>query len=182
MSARHVEITHQLVGGLHRWVLTDLQSTHGVFVRVSKTALADKAEFLVGNGRYRFDANQPDTAVTADHVPSSPATERTQGWVEGNSPVRMPSLTELLGNDIGNRILLVKGEYWIGSDPSCHVSRPDDPFCEARHVRLYRSSKGIWQAEHSKTQNGLWLRMTQLNVDAMIQFQVGEQRFKLKVN
>ena len=182
MSARHVEITHQLVGGLHRWVLTDLQSTHGVFVRVSKTALADKAEFLVGNGRYRFDANQLDTAVTADHVPSSPATGRTQGWVEGSNPVRMPSLTELLGHDIGNRILLVKGEYWIGSDPTCHVSRPDDPFCEARHVRLYRSSKGIWQAEHSKTQNGLWLRMAQLNVDAMIQFQVGEQRFRLKVN
>src|SRR5262249_32462607 len=56
ISARHVEITHQLVGGLHRWVLTDLRSTHGMFVRVSRTALADKAEFLVGGGRYRFDA------------------------------------------------------------------------------------------------------------------------------
>ena len=64
MSARHVEITHQLVGGLHRWVVTDLQSTHGMFVRVSRTALADKAEFLVGNGRYRFDA--PDDRRRAD--------------------------------------------------------------------------------------------------------------------
>ena len=52
ISARHVEITHQVVGGLHRWVVTDLQSTHGMFVRVSRTVLADKAEFLVGNGRY----------------------------------------------------------------------------------------------------------------------------------
>ena len=60
MSARHVEITHQIVGGLHRWVVTDLQSTHGMFVRVSRTVLADKAEFLVGNGRYRFDAPQVD--------------------------------------------------------------------------------------------------------------------------
>ena len=56
MSARHVEITYQNVGGLHRWVVTDLQSTHGLYVRVSRTVLADKAEFLVGNGRYRFDA------------------------------------------------------------------------------------------------------------------------------
>jgi hypothetical protein len=54
MSGRHVEITHQYVGGVHRWVVTDLQSTHGMFVRVSKTVLADKAEILVGNGRYRF--------------------------------------------------------------------------------------------------------------------------------
>ena len=60
MSARHVEITHQNVGGLHRWVVTDLQSTHGMFVRVSRTVLADKAEILVGNGRYRFDAPQAD--------------------------------------------------------------------------------------------------------------------------
>ncbi len=30
ISARHVEITHQVVGGLHRWVITDLQSTHGM--------------------------------------------------------------------------------------------------------------------------------------------------------
>ena len=56
ISSRHVEITHQEVGGLHRWVVTDLQSMHGLFARVSKTVLADKAEIIVGNGRYRFDA------------------------------------------------------------------------------------------------------------------------------
>ena len=60
MSGRHVEITYQFVGGMHRWVVTDLQSTHGMFVRVSKTVLADKAEILVGNGRYRFDAPQAE--------------------------------------------------------------------------------------------------------------------------
>ena len=182
MSSRHVEITHQVVGGLHRWVVTDLQSTHGMFVRVSKSALADKAEFLVGNGRYRFDASQPEREETVDHVPSEPSTGQTQGWAEGNGPLRPPALTELLGREIGNRVLLVKSEYWIGSDPSCPVCRPDDPFCDARHVRLYRGSRGGWHAEHNKTQNGLWLRMTQINVDSTLQFQIGEQRFKLKVN
>jgi len=58
ISSRHVEITLQTVGGLHRWVVTDLQSTHGMFVRVSRTVLAERAEFLVGNGRYRFDSPQ----------------------------------------------------------------------------------------------------------------------------
>jgi hypothetical protein len=33
-----------------------------------------------------------------------------------------------------------------------------------------------------KTQNGLWLRMSQINVESMVQFQVGEQRFRLKVS
>jgi pSer/pThr/pTyr-binding forkhead associated (FHA) protein len=102
--------------------------------------------------------------------------------VEGNSPVRPPALTEILGREIGNRILLVKGEYWIGSDPTCQVCRPDDPFCDPRHVRLHRNSRAGWNAEHNKAQNGLWLRMTQIAVESTLQFQIGEQQFKLKVN
>ena len=181
MSSRHVEITHQVVGGLNRWVVTDLQSTHGLFVRVSKTVLADRAEILVGNGRYRFEANKPDPSEGADRAVESSNAGETQGLTDGPGPFRPPSLTELLGREIGNRILLVKDHYWIGSDPSCALYRADDPFCEPKHVRLHRSPKGTWGAEHNKTQNGLWLRMVQIAVDSMIQFQVGEQRFRLKV-
>jgi hypothetical protein len=180
MSARHVEITHQVVGGLHRWVVTDLQSTHGMFVRVSKTHLTDRAEILVGGGRYRFEQSQADPGV-ADDSDSSPNTGSTRGWSEGVGPFRPPALTELIGREIGNRILLVKGEYWIGSEPGCAVCRQDDPFCDPRHVRIYRGAKGGWNAEHNKTQNGLWLRMVQIACDAMILFQIGEQRFKLKI-
>jgi hypothetical protein len=83
MSARHVEITHQVVGGLHRWVVTDLQSTHGLFLRVTRTILADKAEILVGSGRYRFDVPQPDAGTTANWGPEAPGRDVTQGWGEG---------------------------------------------------------------------------------------------------
>jgi pSer/pThr/pTyr-binding forkhead associated (FHA) protein len=180
MSSKHVEITHQVVGGVSRWVVTDLQSTHGMFVRVSKTALADGAEILVGNGRYRFESGNLESGATLDYIAGANSGQ-TQGWDGTQSPVRPPALTELLGREIGNRILLIKGEYWIGSDLTCAIARPDDPFCEPRHVRLVRGSKGGWGAEHNKTQNGLWLRMTQITVDAMIQFQVGEQRFRIRV-
>ena len=83
---------------------------------------------------------------------------------------------------IGNRVLLVKSEYWVGSDQTRTICRPDDPFCEARHVRVFRGQRGGWYAEHNRTQNGLWLRMTQITVESTVQFQVGEQRFKLRVN
>jgi hypothetical protein len=181
ISARHVEITHQVVGGLHRWVVTDLQSTHGMFVRVSKTVLADKAEFLVGNGRYRFEAPQVDAGPTLDHAGNEPGFSETRPLDEGASPFRPPAVTELLGKEIGNRILLVKNEYWIGSDPTCPICRTDDPFCEPRQVRLYRGSRGAWHAEHHKTPNGLWLRMPQITVESLAQFQIGEQRFQLRV-
>jgi hypothetical protein len=181
MSSTHVEITHQVVDGLHRWVVTDLQSTHGLFVRVSKTVLADRAEILVGNGRYRFEVPKSGTAETTDPILDASNMGATRGLDDGPGPFRPPSLTELLGKEIGNRILLVKEHYWIGSDPSCALCRADDPFCEPKHVRLQRNSKGVWGAEHNRTQNGLWLRMAQIVVDSMIHFQLGEQRFRLKI-
>ena len=182
ISSRHVEITHQVVGGLHRWVVTDLQSTHGTFVRVTRTALADKAEFLIANGRYRFDAPQAESSATADYAPEEQGHGETHGWSDGPGPFRPPALTEMIGREIGNRIVLVKPEYWIGSDPTCQICRTDDPFCEPRHARLFRSQRGGWSAEHNKTHNGLWLRMSQITVESMVQFQLGEQRFRLKVN
>ena len=181
MSGRHVEITYQFVGGLYRWVVTDLQSTHGMFVRVSKTPLADKAEILVGNGRYRFDAPQVEAPSTTDCLPGDADRGVTRGWDDGPNPFRPAALTELIGGEIGNRILLVKDEYWIGSDPSCPLGRPDDPFCEPMHVRLYRKPGKSWHAAHNRSLNGLWLRMSQINVEANVHFQIGEQRFQIKL-
>ncbi len=182
ISSRHVEITHQVVGGLQRWVVTDLQSTHGMFVRVSKTPLADKSEFLVGNGRYRLDIPQQDTGATVDNLGSHGGRSETQGWNDESSQFRPPALTELLGKEIGNRTLLIKPEYWIGSDPTCPICRPDDPFCEPRHARVFLGQKGSWHAEHNKAQNGLWLRMSQVPATTLVWFQIGEQRFRLNVS
>ena len=181
ISSRHVEITLQTVGGVHRWAITDLQSTHGLFVRVHKTVLADGAEFLVGNGRYRYDKPQLDASATASVGNGPLISGETRGWDDAPLSIRPPALTELVGNEVGNRIVLVKPEYWIGTDPTCPICRPDDPYCEPRHVRLYRSPKGGWHAEHNKTGNGLWLRMSQIAVESKVEFQIGEQRFRLQV-
>jgi len=180
ISSRHVEITHQVVAGSHRWVVTDLQSRHGLFVRVSRALLADKAEILVGRGRYRFDAGLDQPDATRDFGVPADSSE-THGLSEGVGGFRPPALTEVLGKDIGNRILLVKPEYWIGSETSCAVCRADDPFCEPRHARVYCDNRGQWFADHTKSHNGLWLRMPQVKVETSIQFQIGEQRFRLKV-
>jgi hypothetical protein len=148
---------------------------------VSRTVLNDRAEFLVGNGRYRFESPQGLADATLPEGAEEAGFGQTRGWADGPSPFRAPAVTELIGSEIGNRMLLVKHEYWIGSDASCAICRGDDPFCEPRHVRLYRGSSGGWHAEHNRTFNGLWIRMTQIVVDSTVRFQIGEQRFQVKV-
>jgi hypothetical protein len=75
---------------------------------------------------------------------------------------------------------LIGSEYWIGTDPSCAICRPNDPFCDPRHARLTRDAKGTWQVEQNKTLNGLWFRVPQVVCESVVQFQIGEQRFRLR--
>lgn len=181
ISGRHVEITRQSVGGQQRWLITDLQSTNGLFVRVSRTALADQSELLVGKGRYRLLAPSTEGSHTADYAPPEVARNMTQAWGnEGGRPT-IPSLVEIVGNATSNRVLLVGAEYWIGADPTCAICRPNDPFCEARHARLYRDAKGGWHVEQNKAVNGLWFRVPQVVAEGAVHFQIGEQRFRLKI-
>jgi pSer/pThr/pTyr-binding forkhead associated (FHA) protein len=180
ISARHVEITLQTIAGRHhRWVLTDLQSTHGLFVRVTRTLLADQSEFLVGGGRYRFEAPRYEGEST-ESATTVRELGRTDTWHSNTAAAQPPALTELVGDGIGNRVVLLKPEYWIGSDPACPICRPEDPFCEPYHARIYRNPKGSWYAENNKTHNGLWMRMSQVAVESVVHFQIGEQRFRLR--
>lgn len=181
ISSRHVEITRQAVGGQQRWVVTDLQSTNGLFVRISRTLLADQSELLVGKGRYRLLAPTNDGAATADYAPPEGARNTTQAWGADGAAPAIPALVELVGNSYSNRVLLIGSEYWIGADPSCAIGRANDPFCEARHARITRDAKGTWQVEQNKTVNGLWFRVPQVVCESVVQFQIGEQRFRLRV-
>jgi hypothetical protein len=180
ISSRHVEITRQAIGGQQRWVITDLQSTNGLFVRISRTLLVDQSELLVGKGRYRLLAPANEGSATADYSPPENARNVTQAWGADAAAPAIPSLVELVGNSFANRVPLLGSEYWIGTDPSCAICRPNDPYCEARHARLIRDSKGTWQAEQNKTVNGLWFRVPQVVCETVVQFQIGEQRFRLR--
>ena len=181
ISSKHIEISRQLVGGVHRWVVTDLQSTNGLFLRVSRTVLADRSEFLVGKGRFRFEHTGTHSAETADYADSTPLPAGTVGFGDFAPAGQHPALVELVAGGIGNRILLTKPEYWIGTDASCAICRPHDPFTEPRHIHLFRDPKGAWTAQNNKTLNGLWFKVPQVTVEDGCLLQIGEQRMRFKV-
>jgi hypothetical protein len=179
ISARHLEITRHRAGEQYRWVITDLKSTNGLFVRCSRIALVDQAEFLVGKGRYRFEA--PGLPNTLDDPGADVQRGSTNALGTDVAALLHPALIELLGEKMLSRLPLAKPEYWIGSHPACSICRVDDPFVEPQHVRLRREANGAWQAQNNKAPNGLWLRVPQVTVTDSCSFQIGEQRFRLKV-
>jgi pSer/pThr/pTyr-binding forkhead associated (FHA) protein len=181
ISTRHIEITRQRVGDKVRWMVTDLQSSNGLFIRVSRTALANKAEFLAGMGRYRFDAPGAALPETMDALAPDAPRDATRPFGMDVGSLLQPALLELAGGSVLSRLPLAQPEYWIGSDPTCAVCRAGDPFADPRHVRLYREPNGAWHAQNNKSANGLWLKTPQITVTDGCLFQIGEQRFRLKV-
>ena len=181
VSSRHVALTRQVIAGETRWVVTDLQSRNGLFVRVGKAPLAHMSEVLIGGGRYRLEIMQQAVAETAAFSDLNLQAPSTRGF-NNNMALGSEMLTELLAGGPGARIALNRESYWIGSDADCDVCRSADPFVSGKHANLSRSPKGTWVIQNNNTLNGIWLRMPQITLERgkKCEFQIGEQRFRLR--
>jgi len=179
MSGRHAEITRTAEGGRFRWVLTDLGSTNGSFVKVDRALLKPGKEMLLGRTRLRFDAPVPGGAGE----PPPGDARSTVGWQAVKPTDLYPSLVVLTPKEDGPRFPLTKADLTIGRDPDCEISLPDDPLASRRHARLTRDVQGVWHiAADPASRNGLWVRLTDpLPVSKTCVFLLGEQRFLLKV-
>ena len=181
ISSRHVALTRQVISGATRWVVTDLQSRNGLFVRVGKAPLPHLAEVLIGSGRYRLDLMQQAAAETAAFADVNMRPAATRGF-DNKLPVGSEMLTEVLAGGSGARYVLNRDLYWIGADSDCEVCRSHDPFVSGKHACLVRSPKGTWIIQNNNTINGIWLRMPQIVLEQgkKCEFQIGEQRFRLR--
>ncbi len=180
LSGRHAQIIRQRGHNNCRWLLADLQSTNGTFVRIGSSVLRHESEVIVGSGRYRFEVAAGAAPAAA---PAGTPPQTTQAWT--GAPVRslVPALVEITPAGPANRFPLSLPEYWIGRDArTCAIARPDDTLADARHARLYRDPKGQWHLENNKSLNGLWLRITEpMPLGNACQFRLGEQRFLFRV-
>jgi hypothetical protein len=178
VSSRHAEIVRQK-GPDDRWVwvLTDLGSTNGTFVRAGSAGIKDGQEFLVGRTCYRFEA-----APTPAAQPEITDIRKTALAWDATSGPPTPSIVEITPTGPGVRLPLTADEYWIGSDRArCALVPADDPFVSPRHARLHRDAKGRWHVSNNKAANGLWVRVEQTDLTSSCYFQLGEQRFYFKV-
>jgi len=178
MSARHAELSRPGGDGGPLWVLTDLESTNGTFVRIGTGLLKSGHEFILGRSRYRFDGGQAD-----DPPPHPGATAgATRPWHPERELLAVPSLTELYPTGDGPRVPLTKGEYWIGRDArACAIVPRGDPYVCPRHARLYRDQKQRWHIANFNSVNGVLLRVEKMSLDRGCRFLLGEQRFTFRI-
>jgi pSer/pThr/pTyr-binding forkhead associated (FHA) protein len=181
ISGRHAELTRQQESGRCRWYLTDLKSRNGTYVRVGSGLLKHGQELLIGSRRFRFDAlPQVGGSDSPDAEADRPA--KTRGWQALSAAELAPSLVELLPQGEGERHSLKNAETVVGRDPrACTIVLAGDPSVNPQHARIHRDRKDRWHIENTRSLNGVWLRIEQMPLDGTCQFQLGEQRFQLRM-
>ena len=178
ISSKHVSITREADKGRFRWYINDLQTKNGTFIRAATAVMIHGTEILIGGRRFSFNAAiQGMAALKA----SEEAHNKTGGWGVVNPTDLIPSLTELKpdGSE-GTRHFLHSEEVEIGRDAKCAVAL-DDPMVSPKHAKVKKAKDGDWEVHNLSAMNGTWIRKNRMAVTNVGQFQIGEQRFLLKV-
>lgn len=182
ISSRHLRIYRTLLHGRWQWRVKDLGSTNGTYRRIRSSPLEHRQEILVGTRRFRFDQD-PSRAAVGESEYDPP--NATRAWKLGAILPAGPAATlvELLPSGDGRRFLLGQSEQWIGSaaKPGAVVIA-DDPYVSPMHARLVRDLQGGWSIHDGPSRNGTWLRIDEAVVDAVAEFQIGEQRLVLRTS
>lgn len=179
MSGSHAELTRRDFGGKYQWVLRDLGSSNGTFVRARAVTLKPGITVQLGSKRYRFelpsgtqmnpangDANDAKTLLVSDF--RSIPDDALPALVEGSSPhsaaqVRYPFKT--------TRVTIGR--------PGCGNNIELDDLCLARlHAVVTRDVTGAWQLQAQPSLNGVWVRVDAIPLTNNNHFQCGEQRFR----
>ncbi len=161
VSSRHAEIAMQdaATGGVE-FVIRDLGSTNGTFARASRAILQDGQEFLLGYRRYKLMCNCQD-------APNQPVYDK---------------LMEVNVKGPGKAFRLGRPPVVIGRDPTqCNLLILDDPFLSPVHAVMKRDQKNRWVIKNYNSRNGIWIQIQEMRLATGGEFQIGSQRFIVKV-
>jgi len=151
MSSRHARIERAREDDVWRWVLRDLDSTNGVFVKARRIRLRDGDQLLIANRAVQFQQG-------GDGKPTC--------------------LQEIRSKGEGERLVLEGEDCWIGRDGSlCTSFLADEPTLDDRFARMLHRTDGRWTIWSTQTLNGLWVRVDHISLVGGSMFQLGEQRF-----
>ncbi|MDZ4848608.1 MAG: FHA domain-containing protein [Pirellulaceae bacterium] len=187
ISDPHLSLRRDRTDNGYLWIVSDLESRTGLWMRVRRIELREETEFLLGRGCYRFrtavaDPSEIDNSLEACVNRGSLFGQTMDTNLDGFT-CAYPTLESIdrdngPGTKAAKKLILVDNEYWIGRDVSCGLRASSDTFLMPRHCRIF-SEGGKWFAESMPGPNGMWIRRLRIIVDSSSTFQIGEQRFRL---
>ena len=156
LEVNHARLDRLPGGG---WLLTDLGSADGTWVRVMTARLRPGTRFQIGGTRLVFGRGVDGVAAFA------PA-----GRDEDDAPMASPQPPFLIG-----RADAVSGR----AEPGLPTLLLDDPFVSPIHAEVI-AGRSAWRIVN-RGLNGLWVRVdAPVRLDSVAQFQCGDQRFVLE--
>lgn len=174
ISGKHMRLIRKTTGGYSKWMIEDLESTNGTFVKIGTAKLTDGSEIMVGLRRFVFKL--PESAVQE-------APKVTQGWaVGGQLEDQFPKLIEAGVENEPLELVLEKESNTFGASASASdIEIPADPTLDPKHFEISRNENNDWQLIAHPSLNGTWFRVSDVAVARTCSFQIGEQRFTMKV-
>jgi len=180
ISKLHAEITRRNVDGEFRWYVRDLGSTNGLFVKVSSAWLRPQTQIMVGRTKLTFHAPEVSSAPSNANIDAV-----TQQWDAGNHDpqANYPTLRSSSDSEREFTFPLTNKLLTLGSnDQACDFVVTNDPFVSSSHAQMELDQNKQWVIQSHNNINGLWVKVRTVRVYDTGSFQIGEQRFSIKVD
>jgi len=184
ISSRHVKLLRRIENSRHKWIVQDLGSTNGTFALIEEGVLREGHELLLGSRRYRLDI-APQSDATDSDMPTKEhgqtGTWQSIASTSSSPSTPAPALVELKADGEGDRFEILGKETTIGTDDACDIVIEGDQFLSSRHARLWRDDRGRWMIKPIQAINGVWVRVGAIRLHRSGKFQIGEQRFSVRI-
>ena len=180
ISKLHAEITRRNVDGEFRWYVRDLGSTNGLFVKVSSAWLRPQTQIMVGRTKLTFHAPEVSSAPSNANIDAV-----TQQWdaVNHDPQANYPTLRSSSDSEREFTFPLTNKLLTLGSnDQACDFVVTNDPFVSSSHAQMELDQNKQWVIQSHNNINGLWVKVRTVRVYDTGSFQIGEQRFSIKVD
>jgi len=174
LSGRHAEIQRVETRGQFSWMLVDLDTANGTFVRVNSANFFADTIVILGARRFRLVQPFADLRKSGD--------DSTTLLDKRHTPADLwPTLTETGTSATALKFPIHHHEATIGRlGGGCTIS-VDDPHLAKHHATITRSTSGVWKIRPGKTSNGVWVNIRTIALTPHCHFRCGEQYFRFVI-
>ena len=178
MSATHAKISLQETSPHHwDWILEDLSSSNGVFVRLTEFPLRPGNEFLLGGTRVKVHGDTQFNRKSNETMPFWSAYTSETEHVLSKSELEVCSY--MFSQE--SCFLPLRGKrLQLGRLADAAKTLSADPFVEPTHVVIQKTDPHSWKVVDQKSLNGVWLRVRRAVLSQSTSFILGEQRFRFE--